>query len=426
MSHEGEAVPRKESACAGFGCESQVIIFLYTLMEKFPCLLLQPIGQFRILREDLRSQRESADSSWGDAGKYFHIERTLDEAYSPSLTPAVLSIQNQRQVVTRECTQTANGTLIPDKSDSRPILMVRQFWIWRARNWVISAYTPSGKDAEHAMGEQIRESVSDEAWKLYGLGERKPYDSIRSPEQHIAWLLGHQVRRFGEVHGAEKFQSPLDIFETGVVRVMTGANKYIEKKDLATDDSKIELELMNDIADIRDELAMVGEILRQQEMVLDDFTAHIKLVQSEQQKLNESKEQTELLEIVEVPSEIADAKAQIKKYRERVSRIDHDAERVDKTVQDRLNAKRTFASIHDARASILLAIAVIGFTVITILFAPLAFVTALFALNIDELANHKVGKGDDVVYPSRYIVWTFCKFYLQRKYCGLYRVAANL
>ena len=309
-------------------------------------------------------------------------------------------------MVTRECKQTANGTSI--SGDSKPILMVRQFWIWLAGKWVITAYTSSGKEAKNIIGQNGYTFSSLNDLEAHGLELEPFFPAHSAPERLIARLLADQVRRFGDVQCVEKFPSPLDIFEIGVVRVLTGVNKYMEDNDLTTDDSKTEIELIDDIADIRDELAMVDEILLQQDMVLDGLIAHIA-----------SKEHTGIVRRLEMPSEIADTKAQIKTYRDRVSKIDRDAERVDKTVQDRLNVKRTFASIRDACASIrdsktslLLAIAVIGFTVITILFAPLAFMTALFALNIDELAKHKSGEGNDAAYPSWYIFVTFCKFCL--------------
>jgi Mg2+ and Co2+ transporter CorA len=82
-----------------------------------------------------------------------------------------------------------------------------------------------------------------------------------------------------------------------------------------------------------------------------------------------------------------------------VLKIDGDAERVQKAVQDKLDLKRTYASVKDAHSSLLLSTAVIGFTVVTIVFAPLAFLTALFALNIDGFDLLQL-KGRDGVYSS--------------------------
>ncbi|KIW25226.1 uncharacterized protein PV07_08422 [Cladophialophora immunda] len=96
----------------------------------------------------------------------------------------------------------------------------------------------------------------------------------------------------------------------------------------------------------------------------------------------------------EESGKLAKAKMQVKDYRERVQKVDRDAERVDKTIQDQLNLKRTYASI-------------IRFTIITILFAPIAFMTSLLALPIEELAKYKRTSGDEGVYSSGFITWSF-------------------
>lgn len=49
-----------------------------------------------------------------------------------------------------------------------------------------------------------------------------------------------------------------------------------------------------------------------------------------------------------------------------------------------LELKRTYAQVKDAHTSLLLGTAVVGFTVVTIISAPVAFLTALFALKIDD------------------------------------------
>jgi hypothetical protein len=114
-------------------------------------------------------------------------------------------------------------------------------------------------------------------------------------------------------------------------------------------------------------------------------------------------------------------------YRKRVVKIDKDAEHIDKIIQDELNLKRTFASMQDARTgmqdawnSLLLGWAVIGFTIITVLFAPIAFMTSLFALPIDSFLKHQVTSTDATgspaaVYSSSYIAWTFCECCYFRK-----------
>ena len=355
-------------------------------------------------------QRESWEGVRQGAGDFYQLERTLDETYYPALDPGALDRRNKQQVVTREFEQLAKGKNIPGRM--KPILMVPQLWIWVVGSMVISAFTPLGECAARATGQEApNPSEERDMWRFlaHDMPERLVHGA-ENPEDFAAQLLADEVDLFGDVQGSEGFQAPLDYFELGVVRVLSSVANYVKETTLTSENMETELKVVEDIADIREELAMVNEILRQQEMVLDGFVAHIRRKNVKENPRHDSQAATE----VKIPEAIEVAKSQIRMYRDRVSKIDRDAERADKTVQDRLNLKRTFASIRDSRASmsdaktsLLLAIAVIGFTVITILFAPLAFMTALFALDIDLLAKNKVGEGDDAVYPSGYIAWTF-------------------
>ncbi|KAF7503184.1 hypothetical protein GJ744_004217 [Endocarpon pusillum] len=350
----------------------------------FPCLAIQDMSSFEKSRSELKDLRNTI--GWSNIGKYFQMTRTLDETYYPSLTRKSLKTRNMHQVVTRECKETINGDKISDTT--RPILTVPQFWIWKVGKLVFSAYSPPGK-----LHSRLKDYEADMSYHSIdkNIGTLSELTDTKSPNAHVAALLIDQIKRFGRTQGINLYQSPLDIFEIGVVRVLSTVDDYMQDDDLAADANMKEKNLVNDIADIRDELAMVDFVLRQQDAVLDSL-----MKQEKDQDLKNS-----------VLTNLEAAREEIKGYRERVSKIDKDAERVDKTVQDRLNLKRTFASIRDTKASLLLGIAVIGFTVVNILFAPLAFMTALFALNIDELVKHKNGTGGDAVYPSWYIVVTF-------------------
>ena len=86
----------------------------------------------------------------------------------------------------------------------------------------------------------------------------------------------------------------------------------------------------------------------------------------------------------------------ISDYRERTRKIDEDAQRIDQVVQNKLNLKRTAASMEDARQSVaearqskLLSIVVLGFAIITIIFTPISFLAALLALDIDTFDGIK-------------------------------------
>ena len=351
---------------------------------------------------------------WDFAKKSIQVARTLDEAYYPSLDQEVLRNRNQDQVVSRECKKLKDGQLVSE--DTMPILMVPQFWIWKIEDHILSAYSLPGKNLEPLSGDDLDDdqnysnhptrsntwipSVENRSvpWQSENIGFSTILVS-NNPDLHIGLLLAHIIEKFGEVQ-ANKFQSPLDIFEIGVIQVISRVELFIKKPtSLKPDDIHIEREFIHDIADIRDELAMLGDILSQQTGIFSSIVETI--------------ETTRYTTEVE-PSHrrtLKNAYEKLRAYRERVKKIDGDAERIEKNIQDQLNLKRTYASIRDARASIrdahssvVLGTAVIGFTIVTVIFTPLAFMTSLFALPIDKLVKHQSTEINGTkTFPTNYV-----------------------
>lgn len=178
-----------------------------------------------------------------------------------------------------------------------------------------------------------------------------------------------------------------------------------------------ERELMFRIADIREELVMIQQVLGQQLDIIESWTRAVHGFEMKRRDVGN----------LSFRESVEGAINNIKKYQARAKKIDSDAERVEKRIQDQLNLRRTHVSIEDARASLILSraglvtsTAVIGFTIITIIFAPLAFVTALFALPIDVLLRNQVqfkmaggnsgsedGMGTMGAYSTRYVATWF-------------------
>lgn len=326
--------------------------------------------------------------------------RTLDEAYYPSLDDQVLGERNKDQVVTKECKKSLDGQILFE--GQKPILMVSQLWIWRVDDWILSAYSEPG---ENPAGFDPEITSRAEVVLNRSLLVDQMIDSSKKgscPEAVIGLLLAQQIDRFGKPQRVDEFgelrliyQSPLDIFEIGVVRILSSVSKYINDNTSETLDITKERQFIHDISDIRSELAMIDEILSQQEEIMGNF------IKDARRYFNVAK--------------VVATQRQLERFRKRVTKIDKDAERIEKTIQDQLNLKRTHASIEDAHASVvigqaslefgrtsaILGMAVIGFATITIIFAPMAFVASLLALPIDIFDAHKV--GDSKSYPTGYL-----------------------
>jgi hypothetical protein len=278
---------------------------------------------------------------------------------------------------------------------------VSQLCIWSFSGYVLSIFSDPGNATFDTGSPNYYNSRSATSkWVLEELGQIELKDTERKIAI-IGLLLARQINCFGEpqfvmhyfcpskglqVHG--QYQSPLDIFEIGVVRVLSDVSDYMLSANTTKVDMDREASFIHDISDIRSELAMIDEILIQQQQVLWGVMENSPTFPSMEK-----------------------ARSQLKRYRERVTKIDKDAERIEKTIQDQLTLKRTHASMQDARASIVLGTAVIGFTIITIIFAPIAFTASLFALPISNLIKHQEKVGDTSVYPSSYVAGWFGEYH---------------
>jgi hypothetical protein len=289
--------------------------------------------------------------------------------------------------------------------------MVPQLWIWRFDHYLLSSYslpvTSGDGDQVLAYGNK---SYTNENWTYRHLPKLLEYQSA-SGQVQMALILIHQINQFGEHQAGKKYQSPLDLFEIGVVRVLADVGAYMRDDSPNALDIKKERSFLDDISDIRSELAMIDEILKDQKRILEDL-------------INDSNENAKTDRHW---PKVVRALLKIEFYRDRVTKIDRDAERVEKTVQDQLNLKRTYATMQDTRTGILLSTAVIGFTVVTIIFAPLSFMTGLFALPLSNLSDHLHNRtfetsGEKQVYSQNYVGGWFSKYliFLQSSLGALY------
>ncbi|KAF1948952.1 hypothetical protein CC80DRAFT_599307 [Byssothecium circinans] len=324
------------------------------------------------LKEEVFKRRESP----------VYFERTLDEAYYPGLPSDRLKERNEDQVVSRSKDKWTRKTKGPPEKNE-PILMVPQLWLWRVGGHIISA-------------------------SARGCGTLKHYLLQPYPDVQLGLIIASFIDGFGHGYSSNgvKHPSTLDLFET-----------------------RVEQYFLHVISDVRSELAMIRSVLEEQERILENLLYDCRPGSSldprdpvlEQHKrilmdlVNDCPprrsldpgdptnptDPTDPSPIDEPPywSPVVEALGTLSRYKQRVTKIDGDADRIEKAIQDMLNLKRTFASIRDAHHSLILSTAVIGFTIVTIVFAPLAFLTALFALKVEGFGKLQI-EGLDGVYDS--------------------------
>ncbi|KAI1111416.1 hypothetical protein F5Y14DRAFT_454064 [Nemania sp. NC0429] len=333
----------------------------------FPCLVL------RRLRSHFRTKRIIQEAGSADyfCSSVFQAERTLDESYFPSFSAENLKTRDQRQVVSREY-----------EENEKPILNVPSLWIWGfGRNIVTTYSTGTNQPVDSSALKSLRQES-------------------RGSGVQIGLIIAHHISDFGNYQANSKFPPPLDIFERGVGRIVQEVDAYIDPNKLSRPDIRKEHDFMFRIADMREELVMIQHILEQQLEIVDriikDFENSDPDIKellgspSDPQNQMSQKDGPERRQAKKDWEKFKNSRGTIATFQRRAKKIDGDAERLEKRIQDQLNLKRTHVSINDAHTGLLLSTAVIGFTVITVIFAPLAFMTALFALPIDVLVRNQV------------------------------------
>jgi signal transduction histidine kinase len=335
---------------------------------------------YKTLRDTLTSRPD---------GKYaseciVHLERTLDEAYFPGLPAGELAIRNSDQVVSGKF----KANLKFPRSDI-PILIVPQLWLWRAGHVVISAH--STRDCQP-----------------------HPSPTMKHARLQVGLVMAHYITGFGDslkLTDGTKVPPTLDLFESRVTSILSEAKEYIEKTKRSAIDYDKEADFHHVLSDCRSELAMIQHFLMQQEEILDQFLSDRS--QDEERKVSRIPDDDVKCRprprARSPPADwrpVEDAQKILKQYQQRVQKIDGDAERIEKNVQDLLDLKRTYASVQmsqasvrlaqtsvkDSHASVLLSVAAIGFAIVTIIFAPLAFLVGLFALNFQSFDSLRVNQ----------------------------------
>ncbi|KAF2666108.1 hypothetical protein BT63DRAFT_427903 [Microthyrium microscopicum] len=347
------------------------------------------------------------------------MERTLDEAYYPGLGREILKLRNKDQVVTRSVKSQMLRERGQETIKLSPIVLVPQLWLWRLDDIVVSAFPE-------------RENISlwhtEAPRSLY----MNPVVETVSPDLQLGLIIAYHVEEFanGYQNLNVTFPPVLNIFETEVVSILSEVDNYMRVSKSSLPNIEVESGFMHDISDIRDELAMIQDVLSQQEDVLADLvddadpTRNItseemfcKLMADGNVDKEHSPSSAQFDQEAALWERVHHAQKSLVQYRKRIEKIDRDAERLQQLVQSKLDLKRTFASmqqaetsIQEARDSKLLSLVVIGFTIVTIIFTPLSFMVGLFALDIDQLSGLKRSdEGGTDVYSGSTLAGIFSK-----------------
>ena len=144
-----------------------------------------------------------------------------------------------------------------------------------------------------------------------------------------------------------------------------------------------ETDLLAETKDIRDELNMIRTVLEHQKHVLVDFQDVICSVYLAQQ-----------ISQVDVKKRFKDQQRMIEMHLKDIDRMDKQAERIYHSITDLLDLKQKHANAFEARfardqaaGTTRQSKTIMVFTIVTIVFFPLSFITSIFTINMKEFEN---------------------------------------
>ncbi|KAF5848952.1 hypothetical protein GGP41_010088 [Bipolaris sorokiniana] len=345
---------------------------------------------FKVLEQDrVLKWRHSAGSL--ESLKAPYLPLTLDEYCCPALPKSMLDRRNRDQVLAK-----AGST------DSYPkeLVTVCQLWVLQCENGLIVAHEPD---------EKIGTDSSGLDFPLWG------HDCLTGDaKRYIGIMLSHFVDSLDRPSETGSGNPILHTFENFIASCAHAVDEYSRGDDLKKLDIDKEKKFLHDIDDIRGELGMIKRVILQQEEVWKFFASNAwpehwssgaegrMVVKDDEGRSIEEEDEWQL---------ILRAQTQFDRFRRRIAQLDEDAARMEKSIIAKLDLKQKHASLQESHATAVMSAAVLGFTVITIIFTPLSFLTSLFALSIDRFQRNQVdyyipNRENEVDFSNRTRVYT--------------------
>ncbi|KAI1485861.1 hypothetical protein F5X96DRAFT_657774 [Biscogniauxia mediterranea] len=285
----------------------------------------------------------------------------------------------------------------------RKLLMIHQLWLWKFDDSTVITSLPErwhlGK--EDTLWDTIRQSGIDE---------------LSGPEDLIKHIIYECVTFLDEFREAGLGDHILDIFESAIATLsneevicyenfIESANSSPEPPRAAADAAETsrtideEIKWIYEIKDIRDELHLLHRIFETQAKVVDKFA---KLFWPGFARAS-----------AQLREQFVDDCA-VRALMERANKLDEDAKRTLKALDYLVQVKQAQSSLDEATAtkelnrkgqseaekSQKLNNYIVLFTVVTVVFTPLSFMTSLFAVDIDQFPH----RDGSLKYSERWVI----------------------
>ncbi|KAI1153058.1 hypothetical protein F4825DRAFT_283176 [Nemania diffusa] len=262
---------------------------------------------------------------------------------------------------------------VPTTDDVPKLLMVHQLWLWKLGDNTVITCCPDRchAGAEDTLIDTIRQGGIESMHEPDDLIEHILYecatflDKFRDagPKAHVLDIFDNRIAKMSDqevVHFKQFSKDMKDAKESG--KASSGRTRSI------TD----EISLLYEVKDIRDELNLVRRVFEAQAGVLEKFSRLFWPGLQEQSK-----------RCREGFLEDCGIKALI----DRATRLDEDAKKTLEALDYLVQVKQAQSSLDEAEAARRLNNYIVLFTIVTIIFTPLSFMTSLFTVPINQFPH---------------------------------------
>ncbi len=328
------------------------------------------------------------------------IPLTLDEYCSPVLSRPTLDRLNRDQVLIK-----AKKAELPPAQElpaSTELLVVNMFRVWKLGNEII--VSPANNPTLLKNGrfnDLAKPSIRT--------------NSSQDPKRHIGTILSGLIVSCLEFTTGARLSSSkpiLDTFQKMITLVSEDVDEYMKDITVKDIDIRREQNFMHEISDIRAELSMIKRVVIQQEEIWKEFAFYAwpeYWPNGQEGKMIMKPEDLQRFEVEEIDEwlDVLRPQSYLSKCQQRIGQLDENVERVENSILKKLDLKAKHAALRESHATAIMSAAVFGFSLITIIFTPLSFVMALFALPIDQFKKTQFdspyANDTNRIYPLDYI-----------------------
>lgn len=327
---------------------------------------------------------------------------TLDEYCHPSLDDDTLADRNADQVLGRYQDE------VPQ--EKRNILTVPQLWIWTFGDNVYTAMPTSIKETFDGFDLQVDLYFFSYIEDIESAFKTKHSSTPRSRlfiDLLVGLILSECVNNLNTRPRIGLSRPVFGVFENSISRMSADVREYTKVEALSKNSIDSEKRFILEINDIREELSMIKSVLLEQEQVWQRFMK----VRFPELWPNSPGDPFVIPphfneRVLTIIKKLERPRAQFTTYKRQIAILEADAERVANSIHVQLDLKSKHASLKEAHLATLMSSAVIGFTIITIIFTPLAFLVSLFALSINHFQEHQSNStlaNGAPFYDSKYV-----------------------